>query len=184
MDYLAYALIDAIVDNYILAIEKFGDKIEEIDQEVLLNPKKEILERINYYKKEINYLRKAIRPVREMIIQMDKSEFIDKKNKVFLKDLLDHTTHATEAIETYRELLSDQLSIYHSSMAGKLNEIIRVLTIYSVIFIPLTFLAGIYGMNFKYFPELDYRYAYPIFWLVLILISVSMMIYFKIKKWL
>ncbi len=184
IDYLAYALIDAIVDHYIYSIEKFGDKIEEIDQEILQNPKSEILERINFYKKEVNYLRKVIRPVRELIFQLEKSDFLDKKNKSFIKDLLDHVTYATEAIETYRELLSDQLNIYHTSMSNKLNEIIRLLTIYSVIFIPLTFLAGIYGMNFKYFPELDYPYAYPTFWGVLIVISLSMVIYFKRKKWL
>ncbi len=183
-DYLAYALIDAIVDNYIYAIEKFGDKIEEIDKQVLDNPKKEVLEQINYYKKEINYLRKAIRPVRELIVHLEKSDFFDKKNRPFLKDLQDHITHAAEAIETYRELLSDQLNVYHTGIANKLNEIIRLLTIYSVIFIPLTFLAGIYGMNFKYFPELDYPYAYPIFWGVLVLIALSMVVYFKRRKWL
>ena len=184
MDYLAYALIDTIVDQYIFAIEKFGDKIEVIDRQVLTNPKKEILERINFLKREINYLRKAIRPVRELIIQLEKSDFIKKGTIPFLKDLQDHVTHATEAIETYRELLSDQLNVYHTSMSNKLNDILRILTIYSVIFIPLTFLAGIYGMNFKYFPELEFRYAYPLFWGFLILISLTMIYYFKRKKWL
>lgn len=182
--YLAYALIDAIVDNYIYSIEKFGEKIQEIDQEILANPRAELLEKINYYKRQVNFLRKMIRPVKELIFQLEKSEFIDKRNRPFLKDLSDHVSYATEAIETYRELLSDQLNIYHTSMSNKLNEIIRLLTIYSVIFIPLTFLAGIYGTNFKYFPELDYPYAYPIFWGVLILISIVMVVYFKKKRWL
>ncbi|RJE74766.1 magnesium/cobalt transporter CorA [Reichenbachiella sp. MSK19-1] len=182
--YLAYALIDTIVDNYIYSIEQFGVRIEEIDQEVLVNPKKEILEQINYYKKQVNYLRKVIRPVREAVFQFDKSEFVDKENKNFLKDLFDHVTIATESIETYRELLNEQLSVYHTNMSNKLNEIMRLLTIYSVIFIPLTFMVGVYGMNFKYFPELNYRYAYPVFWGVMIMLSVTMIVYFKRKKWL
>ncbi|MGB3465424.1 MAG: magnesium/cobalt transporter CorA [Cyclobacteriaceae bacterium] len=184
IDYLAYALIDVIVDNYIFSIEKLGEKILEIDQEILQNPRKELLEKINDYKRQVNFLRKTIRPVKELIFQLKKSEFMDKKNRPFLSDLSDHVTHAIEAIETYRELLSDQLNIYHTSMSNKLNEIIRLLTIYSVIFIPLTFLAGIYGMNFKYFPELEYEYAYPIFWGVLVLISISMVLFFKKKGWL
>jgi magnesium transporter len=96
---------------------------------------------------------------------------------------LDHITHASETIEVYRELLSDQLNIYHTNMSNRLNEIIRVLTLYSVIFIPLTFIAGVYGMNFEHFPELDYQYAYPIFWVVIITISIGLIIYFKRKKW-
>lgn len=181
--YLAYALLDTIVDHYAYSIEKFGDKIDELDREVLVNPEQEVLEQIISFKREINYLRKSIRPVRELIIQFDKSHFVEKKTEIYLKDLLDHVTHAAESIETYRELLSDQLNIYHTGVSNKLNEIIRLLTIYSVIFIPLTFLAGIYGMNFKHFPELDYPYAYPIFWGVLITISLSMVFYFRRKKW-
>ncbi len=184
MDYLAYALIDTIVDHYISAIEQFGERIELLDQKVLSNPGKEVLEEINYYKREINYLRKVIRPVKELLIQFEKSDFLSEENEAFLKDLQDHTSDAIEAIEVYRELLSDLLNIYHTSMSNKLNEIIQLLTIYSVIFIPLTFLAGIYGMNFKFFPELDYPYAYPIFWGVLITITISMIIYFRRKKWL
>lgn len=184
IDYLAYALIDAIVDNYIYSIEQFGVRIEDIDQKVLVNPKKEILEQINYYKRQVNYLRKVIRPVRAAVFQFDKSEFVEKPNKHFLKDLHDHVTIATEGIETYRELLNEQLSVYHTNMSNKLNEIIRLLTIYSVIFSPLTFLVGVYGMNFRYFPELDFKYAYPIFWAVMLTISGSMVFYFKKKRWL
>ena len=128
-DYLAYALIDVIVDNYIYSIEKFGEKIQEIDHEILADPKTELLEKINYYKRQVNFLRKMIRPVKELIFQLEKSDFIDKRNRPFLKDLSDHVTYATEAIETYRELLTDQLNIYHTSMSNKLNEIIRLLTI-------------------------------------------------------
>ncbi|PIB37486.1 magnesium and cobalt transport protein CorA [Reichenbachiella sp. 5M10] len=184
MDYLAYALLDAIVDNYIFAIEQFGEKIDQIDEEVLINPDKSVLEKINFYKREINYLRKAIRPVREAVIQFEKSDFIDKRNKHFLKDLLDHVTIATESIETYRELLSDQLNIYHTSMSNKLNEIMRLLTIYTLIFSPLTLIVGIYGMNFKFMPELDYQYSYPIIWGVMVLITGSMFVYFKKREWL
>lgn len=184
VDYLSYALLDTVVDNYIYAIEQFGEKIEQIDTEILAKPSKELLSQITYYKKEINYLRRVIRPVRELVFQLEKSEFMQDTDISYLKDLQDHLASAIESIETYRELLSDQLNVYHTSMSNKLNDSIRILTIFSVIFIPLTFLSGVYGMNFKYFPELNYKYSYPIFWLALITISTSMILYFKKKKWL
>lgn len=185
-DYLAFALLDAIVDEYILIIERFGEKIEALEEELLSQTKAHHLGQINRYKKEINFLRKAIRPVRELVFQFRKceSELIDFQTLPYLSDLVDHINQASEDIELYRDMLNDQLSIYNSSISNKLNEIIQVLTIFSVVFIPLTFLAGIYGMNFKYLPELNYRYAYPIFWLVLLGIASGMIFYFKRKKWL
>jgi len=186
IDYLAYALLDTVVDNYISVIENLGDEIEEIDDEVLIDPKPSVMEKINLYKREMNYLRKSIRPLREAILQLNKldSEFIREETIQFLKDLQDLLTQATEAIDTYREMLSDQLNIYNSSMSNKMNEIMKVLTIFAAIFIPLTFIAGIYGTNFEYLPELHFRYSYFIFWGVMILVAGSLLIFFKRKKWL
>ncbi len=185
-DYLAFALLDAIVDNYIISIEQLGAEIEEVVDAMLRTESKGLLRRINHYRQEINAFRRTIRPVIEISNLFEKSEssLVAKKTIPFIKDLEDNIMHATEAIEIYKELLNDELGIYHMTISAKLNDILRVLTIFSVIFIPLTFVAGIYGTNFKYFPELDYRYAYPIFWGVMIFIASAMVYYFRRKKWL
>lgn len=185
-DYLAFALLDAIVDNYIVSIEFFGNEIENLETELLVDVKTEHLQRVNAYKKEINVLRRFVRPVLEMAFQYEKSEssLITDKTIPFIKDLQDHTTQAAEAIEIYKELLNDILAIYHNTMSSRLNDTIRILTVFSVIFIPLSFLAGVYGTNFQYFPELEYKYAYPVFWAALISIASIMLYYFHRKKWL
>lgn len=185
-DYLCFALIDVIVDNYLMVIEQFGIKIDQLENELLKAPNKKHLTKINRYKREINFLRKTIRPVRELVLQFRKSEsdLIAPETKPYLKDLEDHITQATEAIEIYKDILNDQLNFYNTSLNNKLNDILRILTVFSVVFIPLTFLAGIYGTNFKYLPELEYKFAYPIFWGVLILTALSMIYFFKKKQWL
>ncbi|WP_422859568.1 magnesium/cobalt transporter CorA [Flagellimonas sp. S174] len=185
-DYLAFAMLDTIVDQYMVIIENIGERIEVLEDRLLKNPAKEHLEKIYFYKTEINFLRKTIRPVRELVSKFKRtdSELIDRDTVPYLKDLEDNITHASEAIEIYKEMLNDQLDIYNSALNNKLNDIIRVLTVFSVVFIPLTFLAGIYGTNFKYLPELDYIYAYPIFWLILVFIAVGMILFFKKRKWL
>lgn len=185
-DYLAFALLDAIIDNYIVSIEYFGNAIENLEAELLTEVKKEHLITINTYKKEINAVRRIIRPVLEIAFQYEKSEspLIDKKTIPFIKDLEDHITQATEAVEIYKELLNDELTLYHTTMSNRLNDTIRILTIFSVIFIPLSFLAGVYGTNFQYFPEIQYKYAYPAFWLTEISIAGLMLFYFYRKKWL
>ncbi len=186
IDYLAYALLDTIVDNYIHIIERMGEQIEDIEEEILDNPSQELLQRINLYKREMNYIRKSIRPAREFILQMNNldTDLIKEKTFPFLKDLLDLATQAVEVIETYREMLTDDLTIYHTGVANKLNEIMKVLTIFSAIFIPLTFIAGIYGTNFEYLPELHYHYAYFIFWGVLVVVALVMLNFFKRRGWL
>jgi magnesium transporter len=185
-DYLAYALLDAIIDHYIMIIEELGDKVEQLEQDLLNDPKEVHLQQIKQLKIELNYLRKTIRPVMEVVVQFRKSEsvLINADTYPYLQDLQDHIVHATESIELYREMLKDQLDMYNSFVANKLNDIMRVLTIFSVIFIPMTFLAGIYGTNFEYLPELSYRYAYPIFWAVMLFMASSMLFFFKRKKWL
>jgi magnesium transporter len=144
------------------------------------------MEKISTFRGEMNYLRKSIRPLREALIQLLKSdnELIEDKTIPFLKDLLDLATQATEAIDTYREMLSDQLNIYNSSISNKMNEIMKVLTIFAAIFIPLTFIAGIYGTNFDNLPELHFKYSYFIFWGVMVSVAMALLAFFKRKEWL
>jgi magnesium transporter len=184
-DYLAYVLMDTVVENYISIIEHLGEKIEDLEEAVLLGHNPDVMETINLFKKEISYLKKSIRPAREAIFQLLRleSDLIHEKTYYFLKDLEDLIIHATEAIDTYRDLLTDQLNIYNSVTANKMNDIMKVLTIFAAIFIPLTFIAGIYGTNFDYLPELRYKYSYFIFWGVLVVIAGALLGYFKKKKW-
>lgn len=165
-DYLAYALLDTVVDNYIDSIERLGEEIEDLEDEIIANPEREVLEKIKGFKREINYLRKTARPAREFILQLSRidNDLIQENTFPFVKDLLDLSTQSVEIVETYRDVLSDYLEIYNTGVNNRLNDIMRVLTIFSAIFIPLTFIAGIYGTNFEYLPELHYRYSYFIFW--------------------
>jgi len=185
IDYLAYALIDTIVDNYIYIIERFGEKIEDMEEMVLGNPEPDVMEQLSNYRKEMNFLRKSTRPAREAIIQLSRldTDLINNKTIPFLKDLEDLIIQASEAIDTYREMLSDQMNLYNSSLSNKMNDIMKILTIFAAIFIPLTFIAGIYGTNFEYLPELHFKYSYFIFWGVMILVAASLLIFFKRKKW-
>ena len=146
----------------------------------------EVMEKINTFKREMNFLRKSIRPVREAIIQLSKldSELIREQTVPFIKDLQDLITHAAEAIDTYRDMLSDQMNLYNSVISNRMNDIMKVLTIFATIFIPLTFITGIYGTNFEYLPELHFKYSYFFFWLVMIGIAAVMLFLFKKKKWL
>jgi len=185
VDYLAYALLDTVVDNYVDVIERIGEHVEELDEKVLGEPDKEIIAEVSNAKREINYIRKSIRPGRDAIIQLGKldTDFIHEYMVPFLKDLQDLTTHATEIVEIYREMLTDQMNIYHSSLSNRLNDVMKVLTIFAAIFIPLTFFAGIYGMNFDYLPELHYEYSYFIFWGVIVVVATAMLLLFKKKGW-
>lgn len=186
-DYLMFALLDIVVDNYIYVIGSLGLKIEELEDGLLDDPAKSVIEDIYAYKRELNNLRKNIIPAKEMIINLSKveSEFIDDdKNEVHFKELVDNISQATDTTNSYREILSDQLTIYHTTISSKLNDIMRFLTIFSVIFIPLTFIAGIYGTNFDVVPELHYEYSYFIMWGVMLAVAVGMLVYFKRNKWL
>ena len=186
VDYLCYALVDTIIDHYVVLIERFGERIEDMEDRITAGPQKDVLTSIYANKREINFLRKVVRPVRECVLAFIKSdsELIDPNTQPFLHNLEPLIILASESIETYRDLLSDQLNIYETTAANRLNEIMRVLTIFSVIFIPLTFIAGIYGTNFEYFPELKWQYAYPTFWAVLVGTAGLMIWYFRRKNWL
>ncbi len=185
-DYLAFALMDAIVDNYIITIEYLGNQIENLVESMMRSQSKKLLSRVNAYRTDINNYRRIIRPILEMVFQFEKTEspLLNPKTLPFIKDLEDHVQHAMEAIDIYKELLNDELGIFHMNMSARLNDILRVLTIFSVVFIPLTFVAGVYGTNFEYLPELHYKYSYPLFWVLLIVIAAGMLYYFKNKKWL
>ena len=185
-DYLAYALLDCVVENYVFIVERLGEKIEDIEEEVLEKAAPATMEKINAFKREMNYIRKSVRPAREAILQLPKSdtELIDDETVPFLKDLLDLITQAVEAIDSYRDMLSDQLNLYNSVVANRMNDVMKVLTIFAAIFIPLTFIAGIYGTNFEYVPELKFKYSYFIFWGVMVVVALVMLFYFKKKRWL
>ncbi len=184
-DYLAYALIDAVADNYIHIIERMGEQIEDLEEDILSGEDTGVMEKIHGFKREINYLRKSVRPAKEAVLQLTRldSELVDDITLPFLKDLYDLVSHAAEAIDTYRDLLTDQLNIHNSVTANKMNDIMKILTIFAAVFIPLTFIAGIYGTNFEYLPELHYKYAYFVFWAVLIFLAGALMFYFKRKRW-
>lgn len=185
-DYLAFALLDIIFDHYIITVERFGEVIEEVEDDILKNPTPEVLEKINFYKGEINLLRKNIRPAREMAFQFAKLEspLIVKGTRQFLKELAANSVQASEVVDGYSSLLTDFLQVYHTSISNKTNDVMKVLTIFAAIFIPLTFVAGVYGTNFDYIPELGWEYSYPIFWGVLLVIGFIMLRYFRRKGWL
>lgn len=184
-DYLAFALLDIVIDNYIYILGILGEKIEALEESLLIDPKKDVIEEINTYKRELNFIRKNIKPAREMILSLAKldSELIDDDNEIHFRELQDNINQANDTSDSYREMLSDQLNIYHTTISSKLNDIMKFLTIFSVIFIPLTFIAGIYGTNFDVVPELHYEYSYYIMWGVMIIVAVGMLIYFKKKDW-
>ncbi len=185
-DYLAYTLIDAVVDGYFIILEKIGDRIEEIEDELVLNPTTETLQLIHFLKRQMIVLRKSVWPIREVINRLDKvgSGLIEKTTTIYLRDVYDHTIQVIDAIETYRDLLSGMLDIYLSSISNRMNEIMKVLTIIGTIFIPLTFIAGVYGMNFRYMPELGLTWGYPTILLLMLIMGISLVFYFRGKKWL
>ena len=186
IDYLAYALLDCVVENYVFIVERLGEQIEDIEEEILENADPAVMEKINTFKREMNFLRKSVRPAREAVMQLSKldSELIHAATIPFLKDLQELITHAAEAIDTYRDMLSDQLNLYNSVISNRMNDIMKVLTIFAAIFIPLTFIAGIYGTNFEYSPELKFKYSYFFFWGVMLTVAAAMLIFFRKKKWL
>lgn len=185
-DYLSFALLDVIVDHYMAIVEEYGDEINDQEVRLMEQFNKDMIKDINLSKKEINYLRKHTRPLRDTIINFNKSDnpLIDSKTVPFLKDLLDHISNVAESVEVYRETINDNFNTYNTQMNNKLNDVLKVLTIFSVIFIPLTFLAGIYGMNFENMPELSEPYAYPTLLGVMAVVAIGMIFYFKYRKWL
>jgi magnesium transporter len=185
-DYLAYALIDAVVDCYFTILEKIGDKIEDLEEDLITEPGKETMKQLHHMKREMIFVRKAVWPMREMINNLERSEteLILDSTDVYLRDVHDHTIRVIDTVETYRDLLSGMMDIYLSSVSNRMNEVMKVLTIITTIFVPVTFIAGVYGMNFDYMPELHSKWGYPVTWAVMLTIMISLVIYFRKKKWL
>jgi len=185
-DYLAYSLIDTIVDNYFLMLENLGERIELLEEELVAHPTTATLQEIQRIKYQMVFVRRAVWPLREVIGGLGRKEspLIKETTEIYLRDVYDHTVQVMDTVETYREMLSGMLDIYLSSVSNRLNSVMKVLTIIATIFMPLTFIAGIYGMNFKHMPELEWRWGYAALWLIVVIIGISMLIYFKRKKWL
>ncbi|MGB2661047.1 MAG: magnesium/cobalt transporter CorA [Candidatus Omnitrophota bacterium] len=184
-DYLAYALIDSIVDNYFSILEKFGEDMEKAEEDLAVNPQPEVLNVIHKLKRDAILLRKSVWPLREIIsgLQRGESSLIKENTSIYFRDVYDHTIQVVDTIEAFRDMVSGLLDIYLSSMSNKMNEIMKVLTIFAAIFIPLTFFAGIYGMNFKYMPELEWHYGYFMVLGFMGIVGISLLFYFKRKKW-
>lgn len=186
-DYLLYALIDSIVDHYYSIIELMGNKIEDLEDSLFDGlAKKEITSEIQNLKREVLKVRRAIFPLREIVNRIDKSEnkLISEKTLHFFSDVYDHVIQVCDTIDIYREMIWGLMDMYMTTISNRMNEVMKVLTIIATIFIPLTFIAGIYGMNFENMPELHYKYGYHIAWLVMLVIFLGMLYYFKRKKWL
>lgn len=186
-DYLAYALMDAIVDSYFHILEKIGEDIEELEDRLIASPEKDDLQKVHNLRRSLILLRKSVWPLREVLgsLQRNENGLIQKSTEVFIRDVYDHTIQVIDTIESYRDMVVGMLDVYLSSLSNKMNEVMKVLTIIATVFIPLTFLAGVYGMNFKHFPELHYEWMYPWgFWILTILLLGIMVMYFKSKKWL
>lgn len=189
-DYLAYSLIDAIIDGFFPVLEVYGERLEELEDEVVANPTRKTLEEIHQIKRELLVLRRAIWPQRDAINSLirDGSELISEGVRVYLRDCYDHTVQVLDMVETYRELASSLMDVYLSSVSNKMNEVMKLLTIISTIFIPLTFIAGVYGMNFDpevpgNMPELKIPYAYVICWGVMITIALALIVFFWRRGW-
>jgi len=185
-DYLAYALLDTIVDHYFIVLEKLGEKIEGMEEELVTKPTPETLQSIHTLKRELIFLRKSIWPLREVVKSLESGEsvFVLESTGIYLRDVYDHTIQVVDTVETFRDMVSGILDVYLSSVSNRMNEVMKVLTIIATIFIPLTFLAGIYGMNFKHMPELELPWGYPGLLVVMIAVGLAMVAYFRNKKWL
>lgn len=184
-DYLLYSMLDIIVDNYFLVLEKIGDKLEEVELRLLGEPMKEDVNTLHGLKRELIYIRKIIWPMRDVIGLMTKADHknILPNTQLYLRDVYDHCVHVIDTVETFRDLTSGLMDLYLSSLSNKMNLVMKTLTIISTIFIPLTFIVGVYGMNFDFMPELHNQYAYPIVWLIMISLTGGMLVYFKKKEW-
>lgn len=185
-DYLAYSLLDTIVDNYFLILEKLGEKIESSEEELVVHPTQETLHLIHDLKREMIFLRRSVWPLREVLGNLERMDsiLVNKTMGIYIRDVYDHTIQVIDTIETFRDMLSGMLDIYLSSISNRLNAVMKVLTIIATIFMPLTFIAGVYGMNFKYMPEIGWKWGYVWALFLMLAVTVIMLFYFKKKKWL
>jgi len=184
-DYLAYRIIDAMVDNYFTILEWFGERLELLEDEVLNMGDKGTIVYIQKQRREMLFMRETLWPLRTVLnsLQRGESALIKPETKVFMRDAYDHTTQVIENLESFRDMMSSMIEIYVSNISNKLNEVMKILTIISTIFIPLTFIVGLYGMNFRYMPEIEWRYGYFFTWSIMLIVVAIMMLYFKKKRW-
>jgi magnesium transporter len=185
-DYLAYTILDVVVDQFFLFQDAMDLVFEELEDELMTEPTPDTLKTIQRIKRELIFLRRGVTPLREMLSELLRSEspLIQERTKLYLRDVYDHAIRVTEAMESYRDLIAGMLDIYLSSVSNKLNETMKILTVFSTIFIPLTFITGIYGMNFDFMPELKWKWAYPSLWLIFIVVAGGLLVFFRRKRWL
>ncbi len=185
-DYLAYRIMDAIVDNYFTLIETLGEQVDDTEEVLLNRPEKETIHAIHRLKSENLFLWKSIFPLRDILSYLERgeSDLVKPETCVYFRDVYDHTIQIMDTLETLRDILSGMTDIYLSSMSNRMNEVMKVLTVFASLFIPLTFLVGVYGMNFDYMPELHWWWSYPVLWVIMIGIGVSLLVFFRKKKWL
>lgn len=185
IDFLAYALIDKIVDNYFLILEGIEDHIEDIEDELIKDSGEVTPIQLMHIKKQLIQLRKFVYPLRDEIrkLQHDETRLIERGTVKYINDLYDHLQNIIQNLESFRDTVSNLMDLYSSTVSNKLNAVMKTLTVVGAIFIPLTFIAGVYGMNFDYMPELHYKWAYPAVWLVMGAVTAGMVLYMKLKKW-
>ncbi len=185
-DYLAHALIDLVVDHYFVVLEHLGDRIEELEDQLIEHPTPDALQKINHLKRGTLTLRRSVWPLREVIslLQRTENELIHADTKPYLKDVYDHTIQIVDTVETFRDMLAGMVEIYMSSLSNKMNEVMKVLTMIATVFIPLTFVVGVYGMNFEFMPELHWKWGYAVTWIAMLVMGYGMVYYFRRKKWL
>lgn len=185
-DYLAYAVMDTVVDHYFTLTDILEDAIESMEDKLLTRPDPETFATIQRLKRELVFIRKDITPLREVLTALQRCEtpLIQEKTLFYFRDVFDHTLRVIDILDSYRDLINGMLEIYLSSLSNRINEVMKVLTVFATIFIPLTFLVGIYGMNFVYMPELQWKWSYPLLWFLFFLIPAVLLAAFKKKKWL
>jgi magnesium transporter len=184
-DYLLYTLLDAVVDNYFVVLDKIGEKIEEVEEVLLTREAQANLPKLHSLRREMILLRKSIWPLREVITFLARPEtsLVKEATAIYLRDLYDHTVRVIESVENNRDLLSVLMDIYLTSLSNRMNEVMKTLTIISTIFMPLTFIAGVYGMNFAHMPELQWRWGYPLILALMLALGIGMVFFFKKRKW-
>jgi len=185
-DYLAYSLLDTVVDSYFGVLEQLGEQIEVLEDQLVTSPTRDALQTLHGLKREMIGLRRSVWPLRDVIGGLERGTggLVRAETWIYLRDVYDHAAHVIDTIETYRDTLSGMLDVYMSSVSNRLNEVMKMLTIIATIFMPLTFISGIYGMNFRYMPELEWRFGYPLVLGIMIGLGAAMLWYFRKKKWL
>jgi magnesium transporter len=185
-DFLAYAILDIIVDHYFEVLEKLGEKIEQLEEIVITDPRENTARAVHAVRREMIFVRKSVWPLREVVTGMQRSEsdLIRESNAAYFRDLQDHIMQVTDGVDTFRDLLNGMLDSYYSTITTRTNSVVKVLTLFSAIFMPLTFITGLFGMNFRNFPELEWHYGFQGSLILMVVVIISMVAIFKWKKWL